>query len=176
MAPPHLTQFRIFQVAEELREAVPAFLEAYGKENCVGIEELIDTDYVDSEHSDVGEATKEEWERCRKAMGGQLEVRQRVWVSEKVRKFLVIVKSRSTKLSHDSFVASTNASENSSVMGIIKSVVSGCLVFVALLSTSTMEALRQRFRTGSRHRPASVDRGLRKILIGISTRQKLMQR
>lgn len=66
-----------------------AFKAHYGPENCKGIEELVQTDYMDSEFSDIGDATREEWDGCKKKAGGgdaqkALEVRRRLWVSTKV--------------------------------------------------------------------------------------------
>lgn len=68
-----------------------AFKTHYGTDKCEGIDELICTDYMDSECSDIGEATKEDWDACKRKAGGggdaqkAWEVRRRLWVSDKVR-------------------------------------------------------------------------------------------
>jgi hypothetical protein len=61
----------------------------FGEENVSGLMDLIQSDWVDSCHSDVGEATQEEWDRRKIEMGGGIsqeawEVRRGLWKSRKV--------------------------------------------------------------------------------------------
>ncbi len=57
----------------------------------VGFSELVHTDWIDSCHTDTGNATVEEWNTAKEAagIGRQLtnawEVRQKTWKSSKVR-------------------------------------------------------------------------------------------
>lgn len=59
----------------------------YGEEATVGLWESIQTDYMSSEHSDSGAATKEEWDTVRKSQDAgdnAWEIRKLDWRSQKV--------------------------------------------------------------------------------------------
>ncbi|TRM56026.1 hypothetical protein BD626DRAFT_576190 [Schizophyllum amplum] len=81
--------------AARRREQVPALVAAHraqdGADNFVGIDEILDTDYMSSEHSDEGQITKVEWDARRlKYSGGDsaLEVRKLHWRSEHYNRLL----------------------------------------------------------------------------------------
>lgn len=79
----------LVQKAELRREGIEAFVAEYGEEHCVGLEDLMVTDWMSSEHSDSGEVDKAEWEairRMNKECGRHaLEIRKREFRSHKVR-------------------------------------------------------------------------------------------
>lgn len=73
-----------------MRRGAKILTEKLGETTCVGIDELVHTDWLDSQHSTSGEADDKEWEDQRVAMGGGanqqgIEVRQKEWVSPWVR-------------------------------------------------------------------------------------------
>ncbi|KAL1703139.1 hypothetical protein EV121DRAFT_292653 [Schizophyllum commune] len=81
--------------AARRREQIPAFVEVHrgqgGIDDCVGIKDIIDTDYMSSEHSDVGNASKADWDSRRRKFGGgasALEVRKPRWRSKNFNKLL----------------------------------------------------------------------------------------
>ena len=70
-----------------MRRAVDAFKALYGAAACVGIENLCNSDWQSSDHSDVGQASQEVWNEFRdKAAAGRkgLETRRLEWRSTKV--------------------------------------------------------------------------------------------
>jgi hypothetical protein len=70
-----------------LRKHIPAFREAHGQENTVGLEEIVLTNYMSSEHSDPGNVDAETFNRYRYKNGGGssgLEIRKVAWRSRMV--------------------------------------------------------------------------------------------
>ncbi|EIM78972.1 uncharacterized protein STEHIDRAFT_164143 [Stereum hirsutum FP-91666 SS1] len=84
-------QLRKKRAATKMRQGAQVLAEKLGDTACVGIDELIHTEWMDSQHSTSGEANDEEWENRRVAMGGGanqkgIELRQKEWVSPWLRK------------------------------------------------------------------------------------------
>lgn len=82
------TDSRPSQKAARLRKAVEQFRTEFGYENTVGIDAVVQSDYMSSECSDgdLGAASEGEWRENRLAQGGgDIEVRTKQWRSEKVR-------------------------------------------------------------------------------------------
>jgi hypothetical protein len=80
---PALTEFAL-QKANDLRRQIPAFRDAYGDEQTVGLEQVILTDYMSSEHSDPGVVPVEEYKKYQCQHGGGstgLEIRKEEWRS-----------------------------------------------------------------------------------------------
>ncbi|KZP25086.1 hypothetical protein FIBSPDRAFT_888249 [Athelia psychrophila] len=68
--------------AHTLRNAMPAFREIYGEEATEGIQGLVATDYMSSEHSDPGLIPIEDWEAHRRNQGAEeraFETRREQW-------------------------------------------------------------------------------------------------
>ena len=86
----HLNE--LYQIATELRAVVPAveqdLVENFGDGCAKGLSDLVHTDWLDSCHSDEGEATKDEWKKHKILQGGRVglawEQRRRLWHSMKV--------------------------------------------------------------------------------------------
>jgi hypothetical protein len=79
----------LLQKANHLRRQIPAFRAVYGDEKTVGLEEVILTDYMSSEHSDPGVVPVEEYRKYQRQNGGGstgLEIRKEEWRSTWVRK------------------------------------------------------------------------------------------
>jgi|HubBroStandDraft_1064217.scaffolds.fasta_scaffold288651_2 hypothetical protein len=77
----------IFQKRNERQQAIEAFQKKYGAENTVGLEQIILTDYMSSEHSDDGLVDQGEYAQHCRAMGGGdngLEIRREKWQSARV--------------------------------------------------------------------------------------------
>ena len=74
------------QRCDQFRQAVTEFKSRYGDEKTVGVEEVLQSDYMSSEHSDIGEVPEAEWNAHRDAQGHglSLEIRTKEWRSEPV--------------------------------------------------------------------------------------------
>jgi hypothetical protein len=81
-APTHL-----MQKCTECRQQINAFQNEYGESTMVGLEQIVLTDYMSSEHSDNGEINEYEYARHHRQSGGGengLEIRREMWCSEQV--------------------------------------------------------------------------------------------
>jgi hypothetical protein len=64
------------------------FRDTYGEANCVGLDSVINTDYMSSEHSDSGEMEPHVFAQFRQENGGGtdgLEIHRLMWRSNRVR-------------------------------------------------------------------------------------------
>ncbi|KAI0363299.1 hypothetical protein BV20DRAFT_1058163 [Pilatotrama ljubarskyi] len=73
--------------ADGLRQGIPVFRQIFGKENTVGVEEVVQSPWQSDEAESDGEADHAEWEQCRKAFGASTnayEVRGHAWKGRKL--------------------------------------------------------------------------------------------
>ena len=80
------------QKCNERRQQVGPFREKYGGTTTVGLEQIILTDYMSSEHSDPGKIDKDRYAAHRRRSGGGdngLEIRRDLWHSSRVGVYLV---------------------------------------------------------------------------------------
>lgn len=81
------------QKAHILRNAIPTFRKIYGEEATEGIEGLVATDYISSEHSDPGMVPVEDWEAHHRNQGAEeraFETRREQWRSSWVSNMFMI--------------------------------------------------------------------------------------
>ncbi|KAF8057436.1 hypothetical protein FPV67DRAFT_1677230 [Lyophyllum atratum] len=77
--------------ADILRQQVPTFRAIYGEEDTVGVDELVVTDYMSSEHSDPGNVSLADWQKHRKKFiqsNNGFEVRKLRWRSAQLNRIL----------------------------------------------------------------------------------------
>ncbi|KII93304.1 hypothetical protein PLICRDRAFT_386169 [Plicaturopsis crispa FD-325 SS-3] len=75
------------QKADDLRKQTDNFRAFYGEEETVGLEDLIQTDWMSSEHDDPGNVTVEQWKQHRLDHNGGtngIEVRKEGWRSKQL--------------------------------------------------------------------------------------------
>ncbi|KAJ7023307.1 hypothetical protein C8F04DRAFT_1271496 [Mycena alexandri] len=79
---------RVEDKSDDLRACLDDLEDRYGPEATAGAAEILLADYLSSEHSDCGEANKENWDAHRAKKGGGtngLEVRDKVWRAKQVK-------------------------------------------------------------------------------------------